>query len=101
MHIRKDDNVIVLTGKDKGKTGKILRSFPKENKVLISGVNIRKAHKKARKSNEKGQIVEKTMPVHISNIALIDPKSNKGTRVSVKKEGKKVIRVSKKSGVTI
>ena len=68
MHIKKDDKVIVLTGKDKGKTGTVLKSMPKEGKVVVSGVNVLKSHQKPRRSGEKGQIVEKTMPISASNV---------------------------------
>lgn len=98
MKVRKDDNVIVISGKDKGKTGKVLRVFPKESKVIVAGMNIRKVHKRATKSNQKGQIVDQAAPLHISNVMLIDPKDNKRTRVGfTQKDGKK-IRISKKSG---
>jgi large subunit ribosomal protein L24 len=75
MHVKKDDKVIVLSGKDKGKTGTVVKSFPKENKVIVSGVNVLKSHQKARKGGEKGQIVDKTMPIHVSNVKLVDGKS--------------------------
>lgn len=68
MHIKKDDKVIVLTGKDKGKTGTVLKSMPKEGKVVVSGINLSKKHQKARKSGEKGQIVDKAMPMSASNV---------------------------------
>ena len=68
MNIKKDDKVIVLTGKDKGKTGSVTKAFPKENKVIVSGVNVLKVHQKPRKGGEKGQIVDKTMPIHVSNV---------------------------------
>ncbi len=71
MHVKKDDKVIVLTGKDKGKTGSVIKSFPKENKVVVSGVNVLKVHQKARKSGEKGQIIDKTMPIHVSNVRKV------------------------------
>lgn len=70
MHVKKNDIVIVLKGKDKGKSGKILLSLPKENKVVIEGLNIKKVHQKARKSGEKGQVIEKSFPIHVSNVAL-------------------------------
>jgi large subunit ribosomal protein L24 len=70
MKIKKDDNVIVLTGKDKGKSGKVLKSFPKENKVLVSGINIFKKHQRPTKQGQKGQVVEKSGPIHVSNVAL-------------------------------
>lgn len=72
MHIKKDDKVIVITGKDKGKKGSVVKAFPKENKVVVSGVNILKVHKKPRKSSEKGQIIDKTMPIHVSNVRKIE-----------------------------
>jgi large subunit ribosomal protein L24 len=70
MNIKKNDNVIVLTGKDKGKTGKVLKAFPKEDKVLIEGVNIKKIHERARKQGQKGQIVSRATPIHVSNVRL-------------------------------
>jgi large subunit ribosomal protein L24 len=74
MHIKKDDKVIVLTGKDKGKTGTVTKSIPQDNKVVVSGVNILKVHQKPRKSGEKGQIIDKTMPIHVSNVKKIEKK---------------------------
>lgn len=68
MHIKKDDKVIILTGKDKGKTGTIVKSFPKENRVIVSGINVLKVHQKPRKAGEKGQILDKAMPIHVSNV---------------------------------
>ena len=68
MHVKKNDNVTVLTGKDKGKTGKILKAFPREDKVLVEGVNIKKVHKRAKKSGGKGEIIEKAFPIHVSNV---------------------------------
>ena len=68
MHIKKDDKVIILTGKDKGKSGKVLKSFPKDNKVIVEGINVLKVHQKPRRSGEKGQIIDKAMPVHSSNV---------------------------------
>ena len=74
MHVKKNDIVTVLTGKDKGKTGKILKAFPREDKVLVEGVNIKKVHKRAKKSGGKGEIIEKTFPVHVSNVKKINNK---------------------------
>ncbi len=71
MHVKIDDKVIVFTGKDQGKTGSIVKSIPKENKVVVSGVNLSKKHQRARKSGEKGQILEKPMPIHASNVKKI------------------------------
>lgn len=98
MKIRKDDNVIVISGKDKGKTGKVATVDPKGGTVVIAGVNVRKVHEKARKANQKGQIVEKPAPIHVSNVMLVDPKDGKPTRVGKKLSGDKYVRVAKKSG---
>ncbi len=70
MHVKKNDSVIVLTGKDKGKSGKILRALPKENKVLVEGVNVKKVHEHPKKKSGKGGIVEKSFPIHVSNVKL-------------------------------
>ena len=99
--IKKGDEVIVLAGKDKGKKGKIVKLFPKLNKAIVSDVNKVKKHQKPG-NNEPGGIVEKEMPIHISNLNYFDPKSNKGVRIGFKlnKDGKK-IRVNKKTGAEI
>lgn len=107
MKIRKDDNVIVTSGKDRGKTGKVVRALPKENKVIVAGVNVIKVHKRATKAGGKGQMVDKTMPIHVSNVMVIDPSSKKGTRVKISrdagKDGKrgKKVRIATKSGTSI
>ena len=72
MHIKKGDTVKILTGKDKGKTGKVLKAFPKENKVLVEGVNIYKKHERARKEGQKGQVVERGVPIQVSNVANVE-----------------------------
>jgi large subunit ribosomal protein L24 len=72
MKIKKGDKVIVLTGKDKGKTGLVLESFPKDSAVLVEGVNKKKIHKRPKKSNEKGKIIERATPVHVSNVKKIE-----------------------------
>ena len=101
MKIKKGDKVIVLTGKDKGKTGEVVRSLPKESKVIVSGVNIVKKHARNRfNTDKKGEIVDKTMPINVSNVALIDSK-NKPTRVGYKIVGNEKVRVAKKSGQEI
>ncbi|MEK7558602.1 MAG: 50S ribosomal protein L24 [Patescibacteria group bacterium] len=101
MHIRKGDNVIVLTGKDKGKKGSVTRVLREENRLVVLGVHVVKRHQRAKKSGQKGTTVSVALPIHISNVALIDSKTGKGTRVSLVRKGKKVIRVSKKSGLEI
>ena len=80
MHIKKDDKVIVLTGKDKGKTGTVVKAIPKENKVIVSGVNVLKVHQKPRKSGEKGQIIDKAMPIHVSNVRKDEKKVKKASK---------------------
>ena len=99
MKLKKGDKVIVISGKDRGKTGTISEAFPKMNRVLIEGVNVKKKHQRPTGRNaRKGQILEKAFPIHVSNVMLIDPKTGKGTRVGIiRKEGKRV-RITKKSG---
>ena len=101
MHIKKDDNVIVIAGKHKGKIGKVLQALPKENKVVVFGVNIIKRHKRATRAGAKGQTIEVTMPVHVSNVQIVDPSTKKPTRVGHKLVGDKSVRVAKKSGTTL
>lgn len=101
MKIKKGDKVIVLTGKDKGKTGEVVRSLPKQNKVIVGGVNIVKKHTRNKfNTDKKGEIVDKTMPISVSNVAIVDSK-NKPTRIGYKFDGDKKIRVAKKSGQEI
>ena len=101
MKIKKNDKVIIISGKDKGKEGKVLQALHDEDKVVVEGVNIAKKHQKSRSQSQKGQVVDKAMPVHVSNVSLIDPKTKKPTRVGYEmKDGKKV-RVTKKSGQVI
>jgi len=104
MKIKTGDNVKVISGKDKGKTGKIIQVL-KNNEtnqhfVVVEGVNMRKKHLRAAKS-EKGRTIELAAPMHISNVMLIDPESQKPTRVGFKKEGEKKQRIAKISGATI
>ena len=101
LKLKKGDKVIVTTGKDKGKTGEITTVFPKENKVVVSGVNMVKRHTKPSQESA-GGIISKEMPIHVSNVALVDPKTGKATRVGykVEKDGHKV-RFAKKSGEVV
>lgn len=101
MKLKKDDKVIVITGKDKGKTGTIARVLPREGKILVTGVNLAKVHVRARRSGEKGQIVEKNLPIQASNVLIVDPKTGKGTRVGKKVVDGKKVRVAKKSNTTL
>jgi large subunit ribosomal protein L24 len=95
--IKKGDKVIVLTGKEKGKEGTITRILRDAQKVIIEGVNLRKKTVKAGQGNQ-GGIIDVASPMHISNVALIDPKTNKPTRVGFKVDGDKKVRIAKKSG---
>lgn len=101
MKIKKDDNVIVLTGKDKGKKGKVLRIFHERNKVIIDGVAVKKKHQKATKRGGKGSLVEKATPIDVSNVALMDSKTGAATRFGIKMVGGKKVRISKKSGTEV
>lgn len=101
MKIRKDDNVIVISGKDRGKEGKVTRVLPSENKVVIAGVNVRKVHVRARKAGQKSQMVDQSFPIHASNVMIVDPKSGKASRIGKKMEGDKKVRIAKKSGSVI
>lgn len=101
MKIKKDDKVIVISGKDKGKTGTIAQVLVAQNKVVIAGVNVAKVHMRPRRGGEKGQVIEKNMPIHVSNVLLVDPKTGKGTRISKKIVDGKKVRVAQKSGNTV
>ena len=101
LKIRKGDKVVVITGKDKGKQGEVVRTIPSENRAVVRGVNVAKRHQKQTAAQE-GGIVSKELPIHVSNLALRDPKDGKPTRVGFKNlaDGKKV-RVAKRSGEVI
>jgi large subunit ribosomal protein L24 len=107
MKIRRDDNVRVISGKDRGRTGRVLRTDPANQKVYVEGVNIQKRHTRpqslrdTQRAQEVGGIIEREGPLHVSNVQLIDPKSGDPTRVSVKREDGRRIRVAKKSGADI
>lgn len=96
MKIKSNDKVKVLSGKDAGKTGKVIQVFPKEEKVVVEGVNIMKKSLKSGKKGEKGQLVELAGPLHVSKVALICPKCNLETRVGYKLEGEDKKRVCRK-----
>jgi len=102
LHVKKDDTVMVITGKDKGKKGRVIAAFPRENRVLIEGVNMIKKHAKPSQANPQGGILHQEAPIHVSNVMLIDPKSGEPTRIGYKvlDNGKKV-RYAKKSGAVI
>lgn len=101
LKVRKGDEVIVITGKDKGKIGKVEKVFPQESQVIVAGINMVKKHTKPTRDND-GGILSKEMPIHISNIAHVDPKTRVATKVAIKTldDGSKV-RVAKASGAVI
>ena len=99
--IKKGDTVVILSGKDKGKTGEVTQSLPKDGKLIVAGVNIITRHKKPSQQDPQGGLERKEAPLHASKVAIADPKSGKPTRVRFEtKDGKKV-RVAVKSGETI
>ncbi len=99
MKIKKGDNVIVIAGKDKGKTGKVLVAFPKDNSVLVEGINITKKHQRAQKSGTKGQVIDKTMPINVSNVMINE--GGKRARVGKKLIGDTFVRINRKTGKEI
>jgi large subunit ribosomal protein L24 len=105
MKIKKGDTVIVTTGKDKGKEGKVLRSFPKKLMVLVEGVHVVSRHKKAQRRGSQGQIVQKPLPVPVANVAFKDAKTGKPVRVGYTTEGEgktaKKVRVVRPTGAKI
>ncbi len=101
MKIRKNDNVIVIAGKDKGKKAKVLKALPSLDKVVVEGVNVRSRRIKARRGGEAGQVVQMPLPIHVSNVQLVDPSTGKGTRVRSEIVGGKKVRIAVKSGKEI
>jgi large subunit ribosomal protein L24 len=107
MKIRRDDMVKVISGKDRGKTGRVLRVDPRRQRVYVEGMNVQTRHTKPRtlrdtqRAQELGGIVEAEGPIHVSNVMLIDPKSGDPSRVSVKRDGGRRVRVAKKSGTEL
>ncbi len=100
-NIRKGDNVVVISGSDKGKKGSVLKVFPKENRALVQGVNLVKRHQRQTQTQQAG-IVTKESPIHLSNVAHTDPKSGKATRIGLKTLGDgRRVRFAKKSGEVI
>ena len=101
MKVKKNDTVLVITGKDAGKTAKVLAAMPKANKVVVDGVNMQKKSKKARSAQEVSQIVNQAGPIDASNVLVVCPVCNKATRVSYKVEGDKKVRICKKCGAIL
>lgn len=99
--IRKGDRVVLLSGKDKGKTGTVLEVRPREDRVVVEGVNIMKRHTKPRPPNEPGGVIEFAAPLHLSNVSLIDPRDSRPTRVRIEERDGKRVRVAVRSGQSL
>lgn len=100
MRIKKDDMVLVLTGKDKGKKGKVLKVIPSKDKVIVEGINVQTKHQKQTRT-EASEIKHQEGPIHVSNVMLIDEKTKEASRVGYRMDGDKKVRFSKKSGNAI
>lgn len=98
MKVKKGDTVLIISGKDRGRRGKILKAFPKQERVVVEGMNLRKKHIKARRGGEKGQIIEFSAPIHVSNVKCICSKCGKPSRMGYKTTENKKYRVCKKCG---
>ena len=98
MNIKKNDTVIVLSGKDKGVKGKVLAAMPSENKLIVEGVNVATVHQKARKQGEQGGIIRKETPIRADKVALYCPKCGKGVRIGYKVEGGSKVRIGRPCG---
>jgi len=101
MKIKKGDTVLIILGKDRGRKGKVLKALPKEQKVLVEGINLKKKHIRPKREEEKGQVVQIPAPVQISNVKVICPKCGKATRVGYKITENKKSRICKKCGKEI
>lgn len=101
MFIKKNDTVVIMTGKNKGAKGKVLFAFPKTTKVIVEGVNMVTKHKKPNRKVQQGGIVHQEAPIHVSNVMLLDPKTKTPTRVRFEMRNDKKVRVSVKSGEVI
>ena len=95
MKVKKGDTVLIIAGDDKGRKGKVIKVFPKKNKILVEGINIQKKHVRPRREGEKGQIIEKPGPIDVSNVKVICPKCGKPTKVGYTKVKNKKFRVCK------
>jgi large subunit ribosomal protein L24 len=97
LKVKKGDKVMVITGRDKGKSGEILKVLREQNRVVVQGINMAQRHQKQSMSQE-GGIVQKELSIHVSNVALIDPKTEKPTRIGYKMDGERKVRVARRSG---
>lgn len=101
MKIKKGDKVIVIAGKDRGKTGTIVRALPKESAVVIEGINVVKKHQRRARQGGKGQVIDRSMPLHVSNVQILDPKTGKPTRIRIDRKDGGYNRVAQKSGARL
>ncbi len=107
LKIRRDDTVKVIAGKDRGKTGKVLRVDPRRQRVYVEGLNIRKRHQRphpvpgSQRGAEVGGVVESEGPIHVSNVMLVDPGTDRPTRVGIRREGGRRVRIARRSGEAI
>lgn len=100
MKIKKGDTVKVIAGKDRGKTGKVVLALPKENRVVVEGVNVLKKHRRSTGRTRAGQIIDKAMPIHASNVQVVDG-AGKGTRIRIKRDKGSRIRIAATTGATL
>jgi large subunit ribosomal protein L24 len=99
MKVRRDDQVVVISGKDRGKTGRVLRVDPEKERVYVEGLNIVKRHQRPRPgSTDPGGVIEREGPIHVSNVMLLDPQDNKPTRVGIVREDGRRFRVARRTG---
>jgi len=101
MKIKKGDTVLVISGKEKGKKGKVLEAYPQQNRITVEGVNIVKKHRRSRSEREKGQIIEIPKPINVSNVKIVCPKCGQAARLGYRLTEKKKYRVCKKCGQEI
>ena len=101
MHVKTGDKVVVISGKDKGKQGVVLKALPKKDRVVVEGVNMMKKHQKPTQMNPEGGILETEASIHVSNVMHVDPKTNEPTRIGKNIEDGKKVRIAKKSGQEI
>lgn len=101
MHVKKGDKIKVLSGKDKGKQGTVLEAYPKQDRILVEGINMVKKHAKPSQENPQGGILNQEAPIHVSNVLPIDPKTGEPTRVGYEVRDGKKVRIAKKSGTAL
>ncbi len=101
MRIKTGDTVMVRAGKDKGRSGKVLRAMPADQKVIVEGINVAARHTKPSQANPHGGIIRKEMPMHVCKVGLLDASTGQATRIAYQTQGDKKVRIAKKSGETV